>query len=276
MTNQKVMLKPTCDRKTRSYPTQKNTFGLLPGLEGTCPYATTAPGGCWHIADNKKLPECYVARTMSVFKGVGPALAHNTQLLQHATQWEMVELLDAEFQRFKKTELRRTKKGQTTDLRYRLHWAGDIFNETYAQALAQAIQLNSDISFWCYTRSFFAVPILCNIPNLILYLSLDPVNVQAGLITYTDYKTERNNLQICYMNSENDFPEHVGRALQIAEGRNQIRKMLGGSERPLQACSIDAMRVCPVDAGKLDLESGCAKCKKCIDPTGAKPVWFRT
>ena len=34
-------IKPSSDRKTEFYPGQKNTFGLLPGREGTCPGCTT-------------------------------------------------------------------------------------------------------------------------------------------------------------------------------------------------------------------------------------------
>jgi len=272
-------LKPTCDRKTRFWSNQRNTFGLLPGLEATCPGATTAPGGCWHIAPGKKLPCCYVSSTLSAYKNVHGVLAHNTQLLMSAQKWQMIELLDDEFGRFRAAELRHRKKVSTDGARpmytpYRLHWSGDIFSQTYAEALAAAIQLNSDIHFWCYTRSFFAVPTLCNIPNLTLYISLDPVNAQRGLSVFAENKNDQNNLQICYMNNENDFDDHRLRARQILDSENELRKRCGypSKEEWLDGVPV---RECPVDTKKLALEGGCAKCKQCF---GKNPqaVWFKT
>ena len=265
-------LKSTCDRKTKFHDTQRNTFGLLPGLEGSCPGATTAPGGCWHIPEGRKLPECYVARTMSAYKAVRGVLEHNTRLLAAARLWEKIELLDDEFARFRAAELRREQAGHAKKMTYRLHWSGDIFDDEYAKALASAIQLNSDINFWCYTRTFSAVPALCNIPNLILYLSLDPVNVQQGLSVFADNKNNQNNLQICYMSTENNFDTHLERAAQILTIRNNDH------EPPGLGWVTDKwpLRACPVDIGKMKLEGGCAKCKQCIsigrEPT---PVWFK-
>jgi hypothetical protein len=267
-------LKPTCDRKTKFHPNQKNTFGLLPGIEGTCPYATTAEGGCWRIEAGKKLPTCYVAHTMSVYKNVYDVLAHNTKLLMSASKWHKIELLDKEFHRFKDVEGRRFQAGKPSNQYYRLHWSGDIFNEEYAQALKDAMLLNSDIQFWCYTRSLFAVPILCNVPNLNLYISLDPVNVQQGLAVFNECKRDDNNLQICYMNYENDFEEHALRARKILDEENRLRKLCG---YPVKEERIDGvpMRACPVDLGKLKLEGGCASCRQCTKED-SQPVWFKS
>lgn len=263
------MLKPSCDRKTKFWKGQKNTFGLLPGLEGTCPGATTAPGGCWHIKPGRKLPECYVASVMNIYKGVYAVLEHNTKLLKLADLAGKVALLNAEFARFRKAELRRKEPR----LVYRLHWAGDIFDMEYARALALAINQNPDIEFWNYTRSLFAVPELCNIKNLKLYISTDPVNIQQAMMTFAEYKTNENTLQICYMSKENDFPEHMERTSKLITAENELRTKLGytpkNSNVPL------ALKSCPVDTGQLGLENGCSVCKRCFK-TLPDPIWFAT
>ena len=243
---------PTHDRKTRARKNQKNTFGLLPGIKGTCPCATVEPGGCWHVREGRKLPECYVAHTMSAYPGVKQVLQHNTALLSAATQDEMVELLHKEFARFRSTEEKHHTKNNIPlyNPLYRLHWSGDIFNEAYAEALAVAIGINTDIKFWCYTRSFFAIPILSNLPNLNLYLSLDPVNVNTGLKAYIKHKGT-TALQLCYMNKTNDIQNR--------------HTLLTGSD----------FMACPVDTGKLGLEEGCHTCTMCTRAQ-PRPVWFAT
>ena len=262
-------LKPTCDRKTKFWKNQKNTYGLLPGLEGSCPGATTAPGGCWHIKPGRKLPECYVAHTMSAYKGVRNVLEHNTRLLKAASFDEKVRLLNDEFARFRKAEMRRTE----AKLVYRIHWSGDIFDMDYANALAKAIQDNPDIEFWNYTRSLFAVPVLCNIENLRLYISLDPVNIQQGTMTYVEHKTTKNHLQVCYMSDIDDFEDHMQRAHNILTEENRLRESMG--YKPKSGDLPRKLTPCPVDTGKLKLEMGCAVCKRCVK-TLPDPVFFKT
>jgi len=268
-------IKPTCDRKTKFWKNQQNTYGLLPGLEGTCPCATTAPGGCWHISEGRKLPACYVAHTCNCYGGVKTVLAHNTKLLMGASYWGKIELLDAEFKRFREAEQRHNNAtdGDDPQMYYRIHWSGDIFNEEYAKALASAMQLNSDIHFWGYTRSFFAVPHLCNLPNFTLYLSLDPVNIVQGLMVFAEHKRYNNNLQFCYMSPNNEFEAHLGRVNEMLKEENNLRKAWG---YPLKTVVFDTvLRACPVDAGKLELENGCSKCRKCLSKT-PDPVWFQS
>jgi len=280
------MIKASCDRKTRFYKTQKNTFGLLPGLEGTCPGATTGTGGCWHKAPGRKTCVCYVDSLMRCYTGIRGILTHNTKVLYDCQGTDneydqMVELLNAEFERFRAAEARRSKKtGTPPHTYYRLHWAGDVFDKTYAKAIATAVKHNSDINFWIYTRSFDILPQLVGVVNLAVYLSLDPVNVQTGLVAFEeatriieDYGL-KHNIQICYMNHENDFDKHKDRAVTILEGRNQIRKLLGEPTRDLSWITDMQLRTCPVDTGKLELESGCANCKKCLH--AKVPIWFRS
>lgn len=274
MTDKKI--KPTCDRKTRFYKTQQNTFGLLPGSdkEGTCPGATTAPGGCWWKAPGRKTCICYVDGLLRAYKNIRGTLEHNTLLLKDATQKEQVQLLNDEFVRFRQAEFKRNKRtGEPVQLHYRLHWSGDIFDYEYAHSIAQAVKQHKDISFWCYTRTFFAVPILNDIPNLNLYLSLDPVNVQPGLLTYNRYKTD--TLQVCYMSDEQTFDEHCSRTKTILEQENTLKRIL--QRKPDDLSWLDDCKLinCPVDVGTLNLEEGCAKCKNCIRKP-PKPVWFKS
>lgn len=267
-------IKPSGDRKVRYYSSQKNTFGLLPGIEGTCPCATTASGGCWDIPEGRKLPMCYAASTMAAYPGVKGILEHNTKLLMKSTETEMAAILHAEFTRFEAAELKRKAKGQPYDMHYRLHWSGDIFNEQYARALATAMTAHKNITFWCYTRSFFAVPILCNVPNLVLYLSLDPVNVQAGLSAFNENKTLTNKLQICYMSKTKDFLPHLPRNKQILDEENKLRKLMNEPTRYNFAAEA-SLRSCPVDSGTMALEGACAMCKGCLCDK-PKAVWFET
>jgi hypothetical protein len=251
------MIKPTSDRKTRRYPSQKNTFGLLPGRDGTCPGATLGAGGCCDIPVGRKLPVCYVFRNMSAYPGVRAVLAHNTALLRQATSEEQVKLLVAEFTRFQDAELKHATRNKTPPwLYYRLHWSGDFFDQQYAESMVQAIQQFPDTRFWTYTRSLWAVPILTRARNLSTYISLDAVNLKAGLDCYytwmrADRLAKHHNIEVCYMGKDNDT------GLLLSE--------------------------CPVDSGKLALENGCANCTKCIGRphetiTGCpalKPILFK-
>lgn len=270
MKKDKNLLWPTCDRKTRAYTQQYNTFGLLPGngKEGTCPCATTKPGGCWHVATGRKLPTCYVAKLQRAYVGVNAILQHNTQLLKKASYHEQVKLLKCEFERFRTAELK--KSPENPILLYRIHWSGDIFSVRYAKALSAAMQAFPDIKFWCYTRSFFAVPHLSCVPNLNLILSFDPVNIQEGLKYLNHYRTSKKptttTIQFCYMVKQNDFDFSAQLANFKAKTNN---------ENATKWLSTLQLFSCPVDTKKLELESGCYKCKWCSGRC-SKPIWFES
>jgi len=264
-------LKATSDRKVRFHKSQANSFGLMPGRNGTCPCATTEPGGCSFLKPGRKTTTCYVDGLLHVYKGVRGVLEHNTNLLQaqNGNIKAMTQILDNEFKAFKAKEIKHAARNSTQpQLFYRLHWSGDVFSREYAQAIHDAVQQNSDINFWCYTRSFFAVPYLINLPNLILFLSLDPVNVVPGLVVYEEYGGPQNsNLRICYMNDVNDFNERKYKAMELLDGRNEIRKMLNTSVPSTNWLKDMELRVCPVDAGQMALEKGCPDCTRCLSKT---------
>lgn len=260
-------IKPTSDRKVRFYTTQQNSFGLLPGdpaTGGTCPECTQAEGGCWYLAKGRKTRTCYVDGLMGCYKGVRAILAHNTRILKAADVEGKKRILAAEFNRFEVAEAKRAARLKTSPhMRYRLHWSGDVFDADYAEALAYAIRTHPGIEFWTYTRSWDAIPWFCDLSNLTLYLSLDPVNVRDGVYAYLLNGGPANpKLQLCYMGKTNDFHglDAVTKtyAMFPAERQNRVR-----------------MAACPVDTGNMKLEEGCSKCRRCISP-GNGAVWFKT
>lgn len=268
------VLKATSDRKVRSAANQSNCFGLLPGHEGTCPGATVGPGGCSHIKEGRKSKVCYVDNLVKVYKGVYGVLAHNTFIMKNATKEERQAILEVEFQRYVDTETKRAAKaGEKPWMAYRLHWSGDFFDMAYAEAAAAAMLKFPQLKFWVYTRSFSdeqlnVVSTLAKVPNLALYLSLDPVNMVAGLDTYYTWLADPkgfDNVQICYLSpgKVNDFPE------QWYAARAKTQKGDLWTEKPIE------LSTCPVDIGKLPLESGCFKCQKCLGlRRSLAPIWF--
>jgi len=246
-------IKPSCDRKTRAYDNEFNTFGLMPGPDGSCPCATTGEGGCWNKPVGHRVNTCYVDRLMRCWSNLKKLLAHNTKLLMSSTQQEMFKHLTGEFDRYVDTNSDRQQHPA-----YRIHWSGDIFSLAYACALKDAMSFYPFIKFWCYTRSLFAIPVLCDVPNLSLYISADPCNLRQAVDCYMKYKDKANTLNIAYMSDIHDFNQRLKYILKV-----RTKSIL---DMQLAAC--------PVDAGKLAIDGGCNKCRMCID--GKKSVWFKT
>ena len=275
-------IKATCNRKTRAYDGQANTFGLLPGkmlwknqVMGTCPGATSGEGGCCHIKDGRKTPECYVFSTIGAYPGVYPVLRDNTKLLRDCqNNLQITESLAEEFSRFRDNELKRKAAGKTYSLNYRLHWSGDIFDDTYAIALCDAVELFPDINFWCYTRNMAAVPTLNNISNLKLYISLDPQNFDEGMSTYVENKEQSPNLRLCYMSPVNDFKERLEAYLPKFVGQNMLRKILGSKPKNERLLSFP-IATCPADAGKSDSDGCCHRCTMCMG-NNDRNIWFKS
>jgi hypothetical protein len=161
------MLKRSKDRKVTNAvspngktPTIANTFGLPSGKAYSCPGATSV---CEKI--------CYAGNLERIYKGVKDILVDNWNQLKDAKYPKMVMLLDEMIVDFKKDCDKRN-----ADKLFRIHWDGDFFSVQYAIAWATVIKKHSDVQFWVYTRSDFAVPVLQNIPNLALYFSADDAN----------------------------------------------------------------------------------------------------
>lgn len=234
-------IKPTKDRKVWTYKNQHNTYGLLEGLPesgGTCPGATTGPGGCQFVRPNMKTPICYVSRSRP---GVHQILRHNTELLvtSNPSEDRQVELMCMEVERFHTALVRRNQRtGENLDPYYRWHWAGDIPNVQYAHAMRRTMETWHQVSFWGYTRTLEAVPVLDSLPNLKLYLSMDPQNHEEVRRVFNDRtRSKRCNLAIAYMGEE--------------QRNNKLLKDIRTT-------------ACPVDTGAMDLEGGCNACRLCL------------
>lgn len=237
-----TVLRRSTDRKTDAYAGQKNTFGLLPGLPengGTCPGATTEVGGCMAVRAGLTMPTCYVHAAMSVYKAVRGVLAANTHALTTATRSEMEIMLTQMVADFVKVETRRNK---VSELRFRLHWSGDIFSRKYAQALKATMEKFPQVKFWGYTRNFSVLSVFAGMPNCALYLSLDPANFAVGMKHYELFK-DSANIKLAFM----------------------------GNELPTELADIKFV-ACPADAGKMPVTGACQTCKLCIK--GSRHIQF--
>jgi hypothetical protein len=236
-------IKPSSDRKTRAYAAEKNTFGLLPGPDNSCPGATTEPGGCAHVPEGRKLPDCYVFKLMKCYGGVAKILQHNSDLLMNSTYQVRYELFKEEFQRFLDAHRKRKRAHQPM---YRIHWSGDCPDETYARALRAAMDEFPEIKFWGYTRSWFSVAVMAGSPNCDWYLSLDEVNFADGYAEFLkwEHNPAVSNISWAYM----------------------------GKEKPVGSWATQ-MASCPVDLGKMEVEGACQKCQLCM---AGSSIYFKS
>lgn len=154
-----------------------NAFGLPSGTAFSCPGATSF---CERI--------CYAGKLEKIYSGVKNVLVSNFESLCYADYINGVDgmqaiIFDMVSEFVVETETR-IGKGKNATLDFRIHWDGDFFSRDYAQAWANVIALFPDVTFWVYTRSFtddvFVIDILAGIPNLTVYLSADPVNIDLA------------------------------------------------------------------------------------------------
>lgn len=244
------MLKASRDVKVQCRPSQKNTYGLLPII--TCPFATYGKGGCLERSATGKTVTCYAECIAKLRPNVKASLAHNTELLTSSDEEGMKDILRAEFQRFEKYE----KPYADEQSIYRIHWAGDIFNATYAKALYETMAEFSSIAFWIYTRSWvFLKDEYFTIPNVATFLSVDSANLDDFMPWWTsrmDSKNLRNMLNIAYMGTE------VPPSLRQCARLNKLQ-----------------YTACPVDSGKLKTKGACDTCRACVYG-GGKFIYFKT
>ncbi len=174
-----LSLRRSTDRKVTNAVTAggnakgANSFGLPSGVAFSCPGATSF---CEKI--------CYAGKLEKIYKGVRNILTDNWNLLKDATAFEMVELLNKMIAEFVAETDKQIAKGVKASYDFRIHWDGDFFSREYAIAWASVIRVYPEVTFWAYTRSFTGpvnvVDILAGIPNLVLYLSADPININEA------------------------------------------------------------------------------------------------
>lgn len=224
------MLKRSKDRKVANLitpgkqPAIANTFGLPSGTTYSCPGATKV---CESI--------CYAGNLERIYKGVKDVLLHNWEQLKDATQEQAYNLLADMIDAF-----RADCDKRSAEKLFRIHWDGDFFNVAYTMAWREVILANPDVTFWAYTRSDFAIPLLINIDNLSLYFSTDADNKQLA------WNLRRNTgVKLAYL------------AKDFATGKEDMAELSAKSAIP-----------CPENNRKLKLisekGSACVTCGQCV------------
>lgn len=221
--------KLTNNSKVRFKANHSNTFSLKQGSPedgGTCPGMTEGPGGCGE--------KCYDKNLRKLYKGYANVEDHNTELVVGKPFSEVYETI-------KNSIIYWLLDGGASKPFFRIHTGGDFYNEEYARCWAKVMDEYPGISFWAYTRSLFAVPMLAKVKNLTLFLSCDPVNKEEVLKVYEEYRTHPN-VAIAWMG--NELPENI--------------------------FSDKAFLICPEVTGKLKntkTEGACSRCRACVDRT---------
>lgn len=204
MTISDNILKLTDNSKVKFTRNHYNTFGLMHGLPqngGTCPGATSGPGGCMSLKKEGGVnATCYVDKLVKVYPSFGKVLKRNTDLLAGKTQAEMEVVLSATVEAF-------IQHNKNQNLYFRLATSGDFFSEDYARAWASTINKFPQVRFWVYTRCFWAVPFLMDCRNLAIYLSADNVNYAEASATFDICRPGHNNVGIAYMGNINTLPK---------------------------------------------------------------------
>ena len=228
------------DQKTRCHPKQRNTFGLAPGPgpEGSCPGATDGVGGCWE-ARGPHGRRCYAQKLCLTRPTVRRNLAFNTKLVKEARPKELERLFRDEFERFENECLKLDIKGGWC---YRIHWSGDVPDLKYAKALGAAMREFPNILFWGYTRTLDekVLRALSNPDNAVWFVSADVMNYEKAEALWKTVP----GLGMAYLSSEKPWK---------LDGRTPI--------------------ACPVDAGTMDREGACQKCRLCLRRNAV--IWFK-
>jgi hypothetical protein len=216
----------------RWMPKVANSFGLPAGRQGSCPDATD-----WCLS------LCYADRLQSAWSSVDRLVWHNMNLLKEcgSNVARMVALL---------TEMVGSVNWYGTEKVFRWHWDGDVFSASYARAIARTCDAFPDIRFWIYTRSFEYVPFLLNVPNLVVYLSVDRCNIDAAATLYN--ATRGRSKPLLRIAACADTWEETESLMRQVTGRNAPR--------------------CPELTGKTPLvndkgQGACVACGLCIRGT---------
>lgn len=240
-------LRRSTDRKVTNAVTASgnakgaNSFGLPSGIAFSCPGATSF---CEKI--------CYAGKLEKVYKGVRGILMNNWDLLKDADLPTMTRLIDAMVSEFVAETDKQVAKGVKASYDFRIHWDGDFFSRDYAVAWSTVILRHQNVTFWVYTRSFTGpvqvIDILAGIPNLVLYLSADPVNI-----------VEANNVAAA-------FPGVL--IATVADTFAEARETIVDSARKTYPCPENGGRI-PLISAK---GSACISCGIC--PKGRGDVLF--
>lgn len=212
-------LKLSSDRKTTTVAhwskskgweaTARNAFSIPAKI--TCPGMTTGPQGCERV--------CYTIQA-GAWPAVRRLVEHNHKQLREADLSGKVQLLGWMMDDFRAESAKAAKRHGPFPLKFRIHAEGDFYDVEYAKAWARVIRNNPDIQFWTYTRSFISscnvVPILAEIPNLALYLSVDPENRDLAEDLFIEWGPR--GVQLAFMDKTFDEAQEMAVAIT---GRRQ-------------------------------------------------------
>ena len=224
------MLKRSNDRKVANLVTKNgkqpaiaNTFGLPAGKAFSCPGATSI---CESV--------CYAGKLEKLYKGVKAVLLHNWELLRNADEPTMVNLINNMIVEFKKD-----CDKKNADKLFRIHWDGDFFNDTYANAWKTVITNHSDIQFWVYTRVKSAALILDGIDNLSLYYSTDDENKDIA----HDLRKTGTKIRLAYLGktfavTENTMKELIGKPGAKCPENNKSIPLISSSGSACVSCGL--------------------------------------
>lgn len=141
----------------------QNAIGTLAGV--TCKTATKF---CLSI--------CYAIKTETFYPNSKALVGRNTDRMRSGGNLiEKYQGAVDEYRKQMKLALKRELPFEPQNL-FRHHWDGDIDSVNEARAIRAVSVINSDIKFWIYTRRFDLAPSLLGVPNLQVYLSVDPDN----------------------------------------------------------------------------------------------------
>ena len=169
------MLKLSKDRKVspRSRLTKKEAKPLIPNSFGL-PAKDSCPG------QTEFCDTCYANKIQKIWTNVDKLVWHNFEMLQSAgaNVAKMVVMLD--------TMIKSINWRDEPQL-FRWHWNGDVFSKPYAIAIAETCRLNPEVQFLIYTRSFDWVGQLMEVPNLVVYISVDKGNLRQALKVFKKF-----------------------------------------------------------------------------------------
>jgi len=179
-------------------PQDQNGFGLPADI--TCPGATDICRQVCYAKEAERRPE------------TDAKMQRNLTRLEGETTEDMAEKIRTMIQRYtaqaNKLEIPEDSRS------FRIHWDGDFLSTDYAKAWRTVMQENPDISFWAYTRSFQpnvnVVPILANLENLNLFMSVDGDNAERAAEVAAQYP----NVRVAYLV---DYYEDVTELMELLD-----------------------------------------------------------
>jgi len=222
------MIKLSQDRKVQGKKGERNSFGI-PAIK-TCPGATES---CKAV--------CYAKKgffAMPIQKNFYQANYETLKL------WLMTLSVEECAERFAKEIEKNNRSGI-----FRWNIGGDIFESKYLEMMVKIAYLLPRIRFWVYTRSF---------DIFINYMKGN--NISRGHLP-------RNLSVIASYDKDNVDWRYKSNGISARDiGKYFYTVTYMGDKKAAQKAFPDRKWItCPADAGKIELQSACAKCKLCFN-----------